>query len=320
MSAVSVLVLALLLELVMGEPPARFHPVMWMGRCISALEAAAPTTHRRLYGVFSVLLTTSLFTALGLVVQQLSASHVPALSVVGTLAAAYLLKCTFAVRSLADAGEKIRAPLAKGDVGRARCALSGVVSRDTSSLDEEHVASAAVESISENYVDTVVSPLFYYVVLSPLGLSLVGALVFKTVSTFDSRWGYRNERYGEMGWLGARLDDVLNFVPARLSVPLIMVSGMSVDRAKRALTAALSEHASTPSPNSGWSMGAYAGALGVRLEKPNVYVLCPDMRMPTSEDITGSIRLTYVASVALFAVSLVILLLFELLKRKAFIG
>jgi len=312
MSAVSILMLALVLELVVGEPPARLHPVMWMGWCISTLEAAAPSSHRGLYGAFSVLLTAFLFGVLGLVVWRASTSDSPAISIAGMLIAAYLLKSTFAVRSLGDSAAKIHSLLAGGDMDMARTCLSGVVSRETSSLDEGHVASAAIESVSENYVDTVVSPVFYYVVLSPFGLSLAGALVFKTVSTFDSRWGYRGEKYGKMGWLCAKLDDALNFIPARLSVLFVMLSSMSVSRAKCALREALRGHKSTPSPNSGWSMAAYAGVLGVKLEKQGVYALCPDMRMPSYEDIPRCVRLMYLCSALLFALAILALLACEL--------
>jgi len=292
MLAVSILMLALVLELVVGEPPARLHPVMWMGWCISTLEAAAPSSHRGLYGAFSVLLTAFLFGVLGLVVWRASTSDSPAISIAGMLIAAYLLKSTFAVRSLGDSAAKIRAFLAGGDMNMARTCLSGVVSR--------------------NYVDTVVSPVFYYVVLSPFGLSLAGALVFKTVSTFDSRWGYRGEKYGKMGWLCAKLDDALNFIPARLSVLFVMLSSMSVSRAKCALREALRGHKSTPSPNSGWSMAAYAGVLGVKLEKQGVYALCPDMSMPSSEDIPRCVRLMYLCSALLFALAILALLACEL--------
>ena len=309
MSAVSVLLLALLLELTIGEPPARAHPVVWMGWCISRLEGMAPMTHRRLYGVVSVLIITSFFTLLGLVIWKMSNSENAVSSAVGTLIAAYLLNSPFAVRSLGQAAEDIRAHLADGRLDVAKKHLPALVSRDPSSLSGEQVASAAVESVSENFVYAIVSPLFYYVLLSPVGLGLAAALSFKVVSTFDSSWGYKNERFGELGWFCARMDDVLNYIPARLSVPLIMLSTLSFKRAISALRAAQREHTKTPSPNSGWPMAAYAGALGIRLEKPGAYVLCPLLRAPSPNDILRSVRLTYSSSASLFVGALVVLVL-----------
>lgn len=309
MSAVSVLLFALLLELTIGEPPARAHPVVWMGWCISRLEAMAPMAHRRLYGMVCVLIITSLFALLGLVIWKMSNLDGIVPSAVGILLAAYLLNSTFAVRSLGQAAEDIRVHLADGRLDAAKECLPALVSRDPSSLNEEQVASATVESVSENFVDGILSPLFYYVLLSPVGLGLAAALAFKVVSTFDSSWGYKNERFGELGWFCARTDDVLNFIPARLSVPLIMLSTLSFNRALLALRAAMREHTKTPSPNSGWPMAAYAGALGIRLEKPGAYVLCPLLRAPTPTDILRSVRLTYSSSASLFVGALVVLVL-----------
>jgi len=307
MSAVSVLLFALLLELTIGEPPARAHPVVWMGWCISRLEATAPTTHRKMYGVACVLVLASLFGLLGLVIWEMSNSGGIVPSMLGILIGGYLLHSTFAVRSLVQAAEDIRVHLMEGRLDAARECLPALVSRDASNLSEKLVASATVESVSENFVDGVFSPLFYYVALSPLGLGLAAALVFKVVSTFDSMWGYKSERFRELGWFCARMDDVLNFIPARLSVPIIMFSTLNFKRGLSALGAALREHGKTPSPNSGWPMAAYAGALGIRLEKPGAYVLCPLLRLPTPKDILRSARLTYSSSVSLFVVALVAL-------------
>ncbi len=183
--------------------------------------------------------------------------------------------------------------------------LPALVGRDTASLSQGQASSAVIESLSENYVDGILSPIFYYVLFSPLGLGLEAALAFKAVSTMDSMVGYKTEGLRELGFAGARADDLLNFIPARLSIFSIALARPL--RAGAALAAAIRFHGRTPSPNSGWPMAACAGALGLRLEKPGSYVLLDEGEEPQTSDVPLAIGLIQRAIFLILAAALLIL-------------
>lgn len=256
-SEILVLLVAVLLDLVYGEPPGRIHPVVWMGRLAGFLEDHAPASHRRLYGALMVLIAASSFTAAGAILSH--TEHPLAI-----LASAYLLKSTFSLRMLVSEALRIQRCLQEGCLEAAIGMLKSFVSRDTTGFDSEKVCSAVIESVSENYVDSILSPLFYYALFG-----LPGALAYKVVNTLDSMIGYTTPEYADLGFPAARLDDVLNYIPARLSALFISLASFSTTP----LQAALREHRATPSPNSGWPMAAAACALDVALEKPGVYRL-----------------------------------------------
>ncbi len=274
-----VLVLAFIIDLVLGEPPFAIHPVVWIGRTISFFKHIAPSEHRKVYGIFMALCCVIFAALIGIVATLvLSAESIPAL--IRYLVAAWFLKMTFAVRCLMDAGKEVYGKLATGDLEGARKGLSMYVSRDTSKLTPEQVSSAVIETMSENFVDGILSPLFYFALCGPFGI--IAAYVFKATSTLDSMVGYRDPKYLHLGWFSARTDDILNWIPARLSlIPISMTSVLlslvpSFSRSiypADAVKIAIKDGAKTPSPNSGYPMAAFAGAMGVRLEKPSTYAL-----------------------------------------------
>jgi adenosylcobinamide-phosphate synthase len=298
-----ILFLAYAYDLMLNEPPFAVHPVVWMGKLISRLKDAAPAKHRRLYGIFLALVTIGFASALAYAVMLvLSVESIP--RVLRLLVAAYFLKATFAVRCLFEAGSKVRSRLEAGKLDEARREVSMYVSRDTSRLDENHVSSAIIETSSENYVDGILSPLMFYSFFGPFGL--IAAYVFKATSTLDSMVGYKNEKYLKLGWFSARTDDVFNWIPARISVIFICMAAVVVNlfsgsrkklSASDALKLGLAEGLMTPSPNSGFPMASTAGALRVRLEKPNAYLLGERYKAyPVAEDIWLTSRLILTAS------------------------
>ncbi len=262
------------------------HPVAIAGRAIDALRDRAPRAPRAqlVHGAWIVVLP-----ALGAVgIGRLAAGLRPwPLRLVATV---WLLKTTFALRELVAAGRSVERPLAGGDLAQARRGLLALVSRPVEHLDEPHVASAAIESLAENLADSYLAPLFYYV----LG-GLPAALAYRVVNTADAMVGYR----GDLEYLGkvsARLDDLLNLVPARLSALALAAAAPLVGQSgKRALAVARREHGRTESPNAGWPMAAAAGALGVWLEKPGHYRL-DGARAPGRADIARASRLVHVAA------------------------
>lgn len=274
------LALALALDRVFGEPPPALHPVVGLGNLATALERRAPPPRGPLelaYG--SGLVVATLGVAVGL--ASLGERLVGRLPLAPRLLArAALLKPAFAVRELLAAGERVRDPLARGDVPTARAALRDLVSRDRTALDAPLIAAAAVESLAENASDSIVAPGLAY-----LAAGLPGAYGYRAANTLDAMVGYRG-RYERLGKAAARLDDLLNLLPARLTAALIVLgAALAGGDPKAALVAARRDHGATASPNAGWPMSAMAGALGVRLEKPGHYRLGDPCRPVEAADI-----------------------------------
>ena len=281
-----VLASAILLDALAGDPPNAVHPVAWLGKAIDIVEASSPQTGPRrqlLYGL-GIALTLPLAAAIAVwsTEQRLigSASGLPAL-----IARAAMLKAAFAVRGLLSAGATVRELLAGGNLSGARYALRALVSRRTEGLPPSMVAAAAIESLAENTVDSFLAPWFYYALFG-----LPGAGFYRAVNTLDSRLGYHSERYEYLGKASARLDDALNFVPARLAAVLIAFAARlaSPTGNRDAMTAwrtARRDNTRTESPNAGWPMSAMAGALGVVLEKEGHYRLGENGRPPNASDI-----------------------------------
>ena len=167
-----------------------------------------------------------------------------------------------------------------------------IVSRNTKGMDAEHIASSCTETISENYVDSIVSPVTYFGLLG-----MFGAIMFRCANLMDAMWGYRNEKYGDLGFFPAKFDDVLGYVTSRIS-PLFIALGAFLMRMdwRAAIPASIEEHTKTPSPNSGWPMTAFAAALGISMEKKDVYVMGKG-DLPTVDDISRCYRLLELSSV-----------------------
>nr|BBH85947.1 cobalamin biosynthesis protein CobD [Thermosporothrix sp. COM3] len=257
----------------LGEPPLSLHPVVWYGKLIRGLEKRAPGQPgaQLCYGVLMLVLAAPFALVPAWIVQRLAkrVRHRGAVGIVlyGLLIGAGL-KPFFALRMLVDAGAEVRQALERDDIVAAREALRSLVSRDRSRLDAELAGAAAIESLAENLSDSVVAPLFYYACFG-----LPGAALYRLVNTFDSMIGYRGT-YEYLGKAAARLDDLLNLVPSRLTASLIVLCAplFGGDR-RQAWRIWRRDARNTASPNAGHPMAAAAGALGVRLEKVGHYVL-----------------------------------------------
>ncbi len=289
--SVVALALALAWDLAFGEPPARFHFVVGIGRAARLLYGpvlALPHKLQLVAGAVPPLMLGAGAALLGMVVERLSKSS--GLDPAAFLLWVFLLKCSFAIRGLTAAGQTVAHLLQRGELEAAKKALTSLVSRDVRSLDSGRVASAAVESLGENLCDSVVAPLLYYVLFG-----LPGALAYRVVNTLDAMYGYR----GALEWAGkpaARLDDLANLLPARLStLALWLVTWPSAGL--RPLSAAWSLRKATESPNAGWPMAAMAGVLGVTLEKPGHYTLQAGPRYPDHKDVQRACGLVLRASV-----------------------
>lgn len=288
----SELPLAVLLDLFLGEPPAPLHPVVRIGAAIDALERWAPAPERRIgiaYGAAAALALAGLSGGVALAADR-AARRLPLLVRAAVLGAA--LKPAFALRMLLDSAQLVRASLETGDLEEARDRLRSLVSRDASQLSLEECAAAAIESLAENLTDSIIGPWLGYALAG-----LPGAWIFRTINTLDSRWGYHG-RYEYLGRVAARLDDVLAWVPARVSAILLIVAapagGGSISQAWRLMRC---DHARTESPNAGWTMSAMAGALDRRLEKRGHYLLNAAAPQCGPEDIRRAERITEGAAI-----------------------
>jgi adenosylcobinamide-phosphate synthase len=274
-----VLLLAAGIDIVFGEPPAAVHPVVWIGKLINVLKNAAPQTHRKAYGIAMALCCVFFAALLGYTVLYIAA--LPGIPrVLALLLEAYFLKATFAINCLLSPAREIYGHLEANRLDKVRELLPIYVSRNTSKLTRTQMSSAVIESVSENYVDGILSPIFYYALFGEFGL--VAAYAFKAISTLDSMVGYKTEPYRELGYFSAKSDDVLNWIPARISVVFILAAAFTMSLLPKkqgkinplnSVRSALKDGMKTPSPNSGYPMAATAGALGVKLEKPDNYIL-----------------------------------------------
>ena len=256
----AVIGLALLLDLALGDPRWLPHPVVLIGRLITALESVLRNivSNERIAGVVLLFATVTVTAAISWLVLRAAAHFHPW---AGFLTAAMLSATCLAARSLHRESALVAKALASGDMATARRTLSYIVGRDTADLTEPEIWRALVETVAENTCDAVVAPLFWLTLGGP-----PAAMAFKAVSTLDSMVGYKNERYLALGWASARMDDLLNFIPARLTAGWMIIAaplaGLSFSGALRI---ALRDRLNHPSPNSGHSEAAAAGALGVRL-------------------------------------------------------
>jgi adenosylcobinamide-phosphate synthase len=288
--SVVALLLALAWDRTLGEPPARAHPVVWMGRAIDVALRFAPRAHPAAEFAYGTLVAIAL--PVGCAAAGLAALAATARWPLVRLALeVFLLKSTFALRALGEAAEGVRAPLVAGDLAAARVGLRSLCSRDPGALDAPLLAAATVESVAENASDSFVAPLLCHAVLG-----LPGALFFRAVNTLDARIGYR----GRFEWLGkpaARLDDLLGLVPARCTALLLLVAGAWQGRdVQRGRMVRARDAATTASPNAGQPMAVMAGLLGVALEKPGAYRLGDAIHAVTARTIDDAWRITHGAA------------------------
>jgi adenosylcobinamide-phosphate synthase len=279
--AATILISALVLDLILGDPPFPFHPVRLIGSTITGLE--------RLFlklgwsgltgGALLASTTITIFLGLYLAVRSFLARLHPFLASVLDL---YLAYSFLALKDLLKHATPVEQSLARSDLTQARTALQKIVGRDTSNLDTEGVVRGAVESVAENFVDGVLSPMFWYTFVAvvshlfgcpaPAAAGIVGMLGFKVISTLDSMVGYRSNHYLLFGRPAARLDDLANILPARISLIILYIGAVfSGESAREGWKIALRDRRKHPSPNAGHPESFVAGALGIKLGGPSVY-------------------------------------------------
>ena len=291
-------------DLLLGDPRWLPHPVKLIGRFASSIEAPVrrmiPNARAAgIVAVFAVLTATAV--AALMLVSGATRLH----PIAGDIVSIALLYTCFAGRDLALHSHRVYRALAENDLPEARRRVAMLVGRDTEHLDEQEVVRGTVESVAENMVDGVTAPIFFAVIGGP-----AGALLYKAVNTLDSTFGYKNERYLQFGWASARLDDLVNYIPARLTAPLVAFTAALLGlRPLAAWRTFLRDGRKHPSPNSGLTEAAVAGALGVQLGGLNYYFGEPSERprMGDSDHVLQRIHISQANQLMLLTSALALL-------------
>ncbi len=295
----AMLPLAIALDLALGEPPTRLHPTVWIGRTISIADRFSPKSPKAglAAGIVVVVLITGGWTAAAFfLLDWLKGLHTIAFFLVG----AAILKTTFSVKMLHGVAASVRDLLVSGDMDQVRARMSSLVSRDPSQLTPELATAAAIESVSENMCDSFIGPWLAFALFG-----VPGAVAYRAINTLDSMIGYHGH-YEYLGKAAARLDDLVNLIPARISGAFLVLASAVLpgQRAGRAWRIMWRDHGRTESPNAGWAMSGIAGALGVELEKVGHYRLGDPLRRLEPMDITRTVRSMYVVACMSLAAAL----------------
>ena len=289
---------ALLLDFLVGDPKTKYHPTAWIGKLISSLVpfTKSNSAKRELIGGILLVSVIVITVCTSLVVLDIGISllTIDFVSLIISIAiGSILLKTTIAIRGMQKHALAVVDAVEEGDLDSARNHLSMIVKRDTKNLDKNHILSGVLESVSENTVDGVTGPLFYYAIFG-----LPGAFVYRAINTIDSMVGYKTTLFKNVGWFGAKCDTILNYVPSRLT-GLVMILGALIlgYNWKESLYIMKRDSRKLDSPNAGFPMAALAGALGTRLEKMNYYTIGNGSIEFTKSHIISAITLMKVSSI-----------------------
>jgi len=293
-------VVAFLLDILIGDPYRFPHPVKGMGKLIQILEKVLykPYFNLKISGVILGLLVVGVSFFGGFFIVSLGSKAGRWLEItVGSL----LIFTTLSVKDLAKQAKEVYMALDNGNIKLAREKVGKIVGRDTACLSKSGIVRAAVETVAENSVDGVISPLFFaFLGGAPL------ALAYKAINTLDSMVGYRNQRYKEFGWFSARLDDIANFIPARITFLIVPLAALLIKgRWKESFKVAMRDGRKSPSPNAGIPEAGFAGALGIELGGTNFYqgrredrpLIGDNLKEKTKEDVLIAIRLMQVLTI-----------------------
>jgi adenosylcobinamide-phosphate synthase len=274
-----------------GDPPNRYHPVAWLGQLIGFFVPRLKGLNEKANGtIFAI----SLLIAVALAVHfLLFATRYLAGVVELVVMSAIILKITVAMKGMERHAEAIMNSLEAGDLAGTRQNLSMIVRRKTDDLDVQHILSATIECVSESTVDGITGPIFYYSLFGP-----AGAFAYRAINTLDSVLGYKDDYFKEIGWMSARLDAVANYIPARITALLMVVSAKILGADwKNSFNILQRDHDKTFSLNAGYPMATMAGALRVRLEKIGHYTLGDEQEPVTLEKCKEAISIMKLTTV-----------------------
>ena len=275
--------LAVFIDLLIGELPSKIHPVVWMGQSIHFLKPYLLKLQNKLSGFLLTIILIVFFVLSAIIILYLISSNYMLYILVSLI----LLSTTFSIKMLISTSKDVATNLSSNSE-KARKNVSYLVSRDTKNLDDSQLISATIESLTENITDSMASPILFYFILG-----VPGAMFFRVVNTLDAMVGYKNEENAVIGWFPAKLDDILNYIPARVTGLIIVIAAFLLRMNwKNSFRIMIRDARNSPSPNSGFTMAASAGALEIELEKPNVYKIGDNNKKLTIDTIHDAIKLT----------------------------
>ena len=311
LESIVVIGFAILLDLLFGDPKNRFHPTAWIGILIGTITTRMKNENynlEKLGGIFIVLIpvciSVIILSGLNFSIDLISVESLSIL--ISIISGVVLFKMTIAIKGMERHALAVLDSIQKNDLTQARTNLSMIVKRNTKNLDKNHILSGTLESLSENIVDGITGPMFYFAIFG-----LPGAFVYRIVNTVDSMVGYKTQMFKNLGWFGANCDNVLNYIPSRLTGLTIVFGSMLLGHDwKNCYEIFKRDGKKTDSPNAGYPMAAFAGALGTKFEKLEHYSLGSGEYEITSKKVKDAISLMKVTSLLFFGIVSIPIILF----------
>ena len=294
--------LAIILDLIFGDPRNKYHPTAWIGNFISNLVPLFKNENAHLDkvgGILIVLISSSvvggLLLAFNLKLDSIIGNEFLTI-IVTIVVGAILLKTTLAIRGMEKHAVAVVDALENDDIDEARANLAMITKRKTKDLDKNHILSGVLESISENTVDGITGPMFYFALFG-----LPGAFVYRVINTIDSMIGYKTEMFRNLGWFGANCDNVLNFLPSRITgLVMVLASMLLGNNWKQSYQILKKDSDKTSSPNAGYPMAALAGALDTKFQKVDHYTIGSGSVYLSIKHVRSAIVLMKVTTVLFF--------------------
>ena len=297
--SILIIFFALALDLSLGDPKNKFHPTVWIGSLIAKLTPNFKNSSEsveKLGGIVLIIISSTIVISIIFILEEgISLITTDFLwIIVSVIVGGILLKTTIAIKGMERHAMAVVDSIENNDILSARDNLSKIVKRNTGNLDKNHVLSGVVESISENTVDGITGPLFYF------GLfGLPGAFFYRVINTADSMIGYKTNIFRNIGWFAAKCDTILNYIPSRITGMVMIFSAMLLGNDwKRSYQIMIRDATKTESPNAGYPMAAIAGALGTKIEKIDHYSLGDGEVSFSIEHVKSAIALMKVTSIS----------------------
>ena len=301
--SIAIIGFAILIDLILGDPKNRYHPTAWIGTFIAKLTTITKnqnSTFEKVGGTIMIITISSvvvlLLSGLNFGISLISVDYISL--ILSVVIGALLLKTTIAIRGMEKHAISVLDSLESNDLDLARNYLSMIVKRNTTKLDKNHVLSGVLESISENTVDGITGPMFYYAFFG-----LFGAFVYRIINTADSMVGYKNDIFKNLGWFTAKCDTILNYIPSRLTGLMMVISAAILQNNWRnSYKVMIRDGKKTESPNAGYPMAALAGALETKFEKINHYKLGDGEITLTRDHVLSAIKIMKLTSILFFGI------------------